>query len=594
MYWGLYQTQERSEARYAESYFGGVSDDYDVIKRDGTGIGATDGNLDAWREVWNITQKGYAAMPNYYKIEGLDNSGKRDLSVKKLVDVDNLIDYMNIIFYTGNFDAPVGAWSNNSEVNNFYAMYNRNGMDGFKFFAHDSEHSLLIDPVGPGIGITENRVDLGTRSGNMRMQITSFNQFNPQWLHHKLTSNEEYRLRFADRAYRYYHNEGILTPEKTAELFLQRSLEYDMAIIGESARWGYLSGWTTYTKDEHWKPIIERTLNKYFPYRSDIVIAQLKAEKLLPSIDAPEIRVANKIVKTEEVLVALGGALDIRNSNTSGDIIFTVDGKDPRQVGGGISPSAVNGGNLYTINFHQSAIVKARVYSGNEWSALSTLRVNVDEYISGVQITEIHYNPLGDDGFAGSQYEFIELKNVGESVVTLTNASFINGIQYSFNTETMLNPGEFIVLASQPYTFKLRYGFDPFGQYSGQLDNSGEQITLVSATGQIIAAVKYNDKLPWPTSADGLGFSIVPVSNNPDTDWNDGTNWRASSVIHGTPGADDQGSDIPEVWVNEVLASSDKPEVDFVELYNPNGFEVDISHWFLSDNRKLPDRKSVV
>ncbi|HKM94171.1 MAG TPA: lamin tail domain-containing protein [Prolixibacteraceae bacterium] len=154
----------------------------------------------------------------------------------------------------------------------------------------------------------------------------------------------------------------------------------------------------------------------------------------------------------------------------------------------------------------------------------------------------------------------------------------------------MLNPGEFIVLASQPYTFKLRYGFDPFGQYSGQLDNSGEQITLVSATGQIIAAVKYNDKLPWPTSADGLGFSIVPVSNNPDTDWNDGANWRASSVIHGTPGADDQGSDIPEVWVNEVLASSDKPEVDFVELYNLNGYDVDISHWFLSDNRKLPKK----
>ena len=32
MYWGLYQTQERPEASYAESYFGGDKDNYDVVK----------------------------------------------------------------------------------------------------------------------------------------------------------------------------------------------------------------------------------------------------------------------------------------------------------------------------------------------------------------------------------------------------------------------------------------------------------------------------------------------------------------------------------------------------------------------------------
>ena len=32
MYWGLFQSQERSEARYAESYFGGSEEEYDVVK----------------------------------------------------------------------------------------------------------------------------------------------------------------------------------------------------------------------------------------------------------------------------------------------------------------------------------------------------------------------------------------------------------------------------------------------------------------------------------------------------------------------------------------------------------------------------------
>jgi len=46
-YWGLYQTQERSEASYGESYFGGDKDDFDTIKAEAgpyTAV-ATDGNL---------------------------------------------------------------------------------------------------------------------------------------------------------------------------------------------------------------------------------------------------------------------------------------------------------------------------------------------------------------------------------------------------------------------------------------------------------------------------------------------------------------------------------------------------------------------
>ncbi len=40
-YWGLYQTQERPEASYAASYFGGDKEDYDVIKSRGPATAAT-------------------------------------------------------------------------------------------------------------------------------------------------------------------------------------------------------------------------------------------------------------------------------------------------------------------------------------------------------------------------------------------------------------------------------------------------------------------------------------------------------------------------------------------------------------------------
>ena len=53
-YWGLYETEERPEANYAASYFGGDSANYDVIKVE-TGpytTQATDGNFDAWYRLW--------------------------------------------------------------------------------------------------------------------------------------------------------------------------------------------------------------------------------------------------------------------------------------------------------------------------------------------------------------------------------------------------------------------------------------------------------------------------------------------------------------------------------------------------------------
>ena len=60
-YWGLYQTQERSEASYAATYLGGRQEDYDVIKTTGGNPGytieATDGSMDAWRRVWEMAPR---------------------------------------------------------------------------------------------------------------------------------------------------------------------------------------------------------------------------------------------------------------------------------------------------------------------------------------------------------------------------------------------------------------------------------------------------------------------------------------------------------------------------------------------------------
>lgn len=97
--------------------------------------------------------------------------------------------------------------------------------------------------------------------------------------------------------------------------------------------------------------------------------------------------------------------------------------------------------------------------------------------------------------------------------------------------------------------------------------------------------VTYDDA--WHVATDGAGFSLVPVIEGLVT--NTPSGWRPSAAIGGSPGsADPTPPQLPQVLVNEALTHTDPPLVDLVELYNPTAVAVDISGWFLTDDRREP------
>ena len=157
-YWGLYQTQERAEAGYAATYFGG---DAGGLRRDqvdrqlgGYQIEATDGNIDGLDDrLWNAAKAGFATNDAYYCRPGARRRRHAAIPAnERLLDVDNLIDYMICIYYGGDLDAPISNFLGNTRANNFYAIYNRDDPTGFKFFRHDAEHTLdhgMTDRTGP-------------------------------------------------------------------------------------------------------------------------------------------------------------------------------------------------------------------------------------------------------------------------------------------------------------------------------------------------------------------------------------------------------------------------------------------------------------
>ena len=291
VYWGLYQSQERSEARYAESYFGSDRDSYDTVKVEaggGTPIVATDGNLDAWDEVWRRSEAGFSSDADYFALEGRDRDGQRDESLPVWVEIDNLIDYMLVIFYTGNFDGPVSAFLRHEFPTNFYAIFDRsNPAKGFVFFAHDSEHSLHVDAVGPGHGLTENRVQVGPPAGAGGEADSRY--FQPQWLHQALIKNAEYRARFGRRAEQLLTGAGPMTPAATVALFDARAQKVESVIIAESARWGDAQTDSPLTQDD-WASEVELLRDEWFPARTEIVIEQLREAGLYPTNNSSYVR----------------------------------------------------------------------------------------------------------------------------------------------------------------------------------------------------------------------------------------------------------------------------------------------------------------
>lgn len=566
-YWGLYNTCERPEASYGATYFGGRREDFDTLKVEAGPytVQATDGNLDAWTRLYNLARAGLGTDAAYEFVQGNNPDGTRNPAYEKLVDVPNLIDYMLVILYGGNLDAPISNFLGNTRPNNFYALRDRTGPDGFRFFIHDAEHTLL--------DVNENR--LGPYPAGDSSVVYS----NPQWLWQKLQAHPEFRLRVADHVHRHFFNGGVLTPERVREMFLRRTAQIERAVAGESARWGDAKRATPLTPAD-WRSAVNNILSNFIPQRSGIVLNQLRAAGLYPSIVAPTFNQHGGAVPP-------GFALTM--SAPAGTIYYTLDGTDPRLRGGALSPRAMR----YTgpIVLNETTPVLARVLSGTNWSALNAADFVLIQTFTNLFITEIMYHPPDTEEFAGEQLEFIELKNVGAEELDLSGVRFSEGLSYTFPLGTRLAPGAFVVLVSDPAAFATRYpGVASDGVFSGRLSNAGERLTLVHAVGTPIFSVRYGDAEPWPVAADGAGFSLVPLQPNLNPDPDNPAHWRASSLVGGSPGRDDPPANVPEVWITEILTHTDPPQVDAIELHNPNPFPVDVGYWYLTDTRTTPKK----
>jgi hypothetical protein len=542
LYWGMYNLHERPDDSYAAEYYGGDKDDYYVIKHANNDIN----HEYTWVEGGIAAEQAYNDLLLAARaVESNPTSAAAYAAVEDILDIDQFIDYMVVHYYVGD----ANDWAHN----NWYATFDAADPNGkWRFHSWDQEHAFPTTDNGDSFTQT---TDLTTKDDfECSTEILQ-----------NLIVNEEFRLRFSDRVQELMYNDGVLTESAAQATYEARTDEIDQAIIAESARWGDNRVYADpYTRAD-FITTKNNLLAAFFPVRTSTVLGHFDSRGWIPTLDAPLFnQYGGEVTSGFDLVITKPGG-----SPSGATIYYTTDGSDPRLVGGAISGSAV----AYSgaIDITDSTQVQARIYynnsgTSNDWSPIIDESFLVPEPFP-VRIVELMYNPADPGGVVDEQdLEFFELLNTGTSTVSLDGlkiGGFIAGGTYDFPTGLTLDAGERIVVARDPVVFESVYGtginLSPTGYVASgaNLGNGGEEVTLISPSGQLLQDFFYDDVSPWPTSPDGTGPSLEYIGPL-DADaadptvvvgdpYDDAANWQASANVGGSPGTD--GSDTNEVPV---------------------------------------------
>jgi hypothetical protein len=153
--------------------------------------------------------------------------------------------------------------------------------------------------------------------------------------------------------------------------------------------------------------------------------------------------------------------------------------------------------------------------------------------------TEIVFSEINyQSALTADAGDWVELWNTSAAPVDISGWEFRdsdNTHQFKIPLNTVLAGSERYVLSADTALFSSR--FPLVSNFAGPLgfglSSGGEAIRLFDETGRLYQSVVYDQDLPWPTSANGGGFTLELVDENGNLC--DGNNWQAGCP-EGSPG----------------------------------------------------------
>jgi hypothetical protein len=157
-------------------------------------------------------------------------------------------------------------------------------------------------------------------------------------------------------------------------------------------------------------------------------------------------------------------------------------------------------------------------------------------------------------------------------------------VEFRFPAGFRLQAGETVVVAAAPDDLKAAYGItNVLGPYSGSLPHDGGRVRLRNNADAIRLDVEYLTARRGrrQRTAPGIRWCWPGQATRADP-----RAWAASEFRGGSPGHLDPTVPAAElsVVINEFLAHTDDPVLDFIELHNGSNVRVDLSGMVLTDD----------
>jgi hypothetical protein len=366
LYWGMYNLSEQMDENCMRDNLGGSADDYDIIK-DYYEIEA--GDSIAWARLVAMADDNIENNENYQKLLGNNSDGSPNPSFEKMLNPENLIDYIMM-----NMQAGMTDWDHH----NWFAARRRTDSEGFHFLVWDAEKGLTVTDRVTGI------VWRGTEE-------------RPTGVFSDLLRNASFKDLFISHVNRHFFEGGALTPGPCLERYENWLDEIDTALIADQARW-------VMQVDDIWNKSFHSFIYSYFPPRTETVFNQFVDNGIYPSIEKPGFNAYDNSTIPKDFKLYM-------SAPSGSHIRYTTDGTDP----GHFKFSEKNSISIYdnqplTLPAPGETLsISARVKKDSLWSVLVTRQFVIGDFLSDFadeisRENELHIYPNPATGFFNIEF----------------------------------------------------------------------------------------------------------------------------------------------------------------------------------------------
>ncbi len=456
-YWGIHNIREKSNADSFEENYNIDKEDIDII----TGY---------FSELQGPTA---SSINDFYS--KLENDELTYSQIKEIIDINSFIDYFAYEVYIANYD-----WgSNNSK---YWRQSSSNGK--WRWFMYDTDFSTSIYGhfgTQPEYNSIEKALEFSEFGWPSSEQSTL--------LPRKLFQMPEFKTAFVTRYCDLINT--LFIPENVFKRMQESVLDKIAEEVPVNrSRWSLnQSAWFTYLDQykDFW--------NRRAPYARKNMQTQLNL--------SDSISITLEITPKDAGYIRLN-TIEIDDEKWSGiyfkGIPVTLEAfPNPGFTFTGWESTA------YALANTQNALqASINLTSDNRFTAKFSGEA-VEQLIT---LSEINYH----SPVSHNTGDWLELHNYGNAPIDISgwvikDEKLYNG--YVVPQNTIIDTNDFIVFAENVTQFSSIHTFEtPLGPLNFNLSNSGETIYIYNQRGQLQQSLRYDDKAPWNTYADGEGGTL--------------------------------------------------------------------------------------